>query len=116
MQERQVTTKTTDGVSCARMRASRVLVVLIVVNVLLGVLAAGVVLSPEYAALDAAVRKGASLPRPPQEVAQAVMARPEWKRELLPRRPCGPLCRVRSAVVLQLYTDDELMRAYLAIR
>jgi hypothetical protein len=97
------------------MRASRILAVLIAVNVLLGVLAAGVVLSPEYAALDAAVRKGASLPRPSQEAARQVTARPEWKREIV-RRPCAALCRVRTSVILRFYSDDELLRAYLATR
>jgi hypothetical protein len=98
------------------MRAAKVLVVLIVVNVLLGVLAAAVVLSPEYAAVDAAVRRGKALPPPAPEAARAVQARPEWKRELLPRRACGAVCRARSAVILRLYTDDELLRAYLASR
>lgn len=98
------------------MRAARVIVVLIVVNVLLGVLAAAVVLSPEYAAVAAAVRKGAALPPPGPEVARAVTARPDWKRELLPRRArCGVACRARRAVILRLYSDDELLRAYVAI-
>ncbi len=98
------------------MRAARVIVVLIVLNVLLGILAAGVVLSPEYAAVAAAVRKGAALPPPSPDAAREVTARPEWKRELLPRRPCRLLCRARSAVILRLYADDELLRAYLATR
>jgi len=96
------------------MRASRVLVVLIVVNVLLGVLAAAVVLSPEYAAVDAAVRRGKAIPPPAADAVRAVQARPEWKQELLPRRACGTVCRTRSAVILRLYSDDELLRAYLA--
>ena len=98
------------------MRASRVLAVLIAVNVLLGVLAAGVVLSPEYAALDAAVRKGATLPRPSPAVARQVTSRPEWKREIVRRSPCGLLCRARISVILRVRSDDELVRAYLATR
>lgn len=98
------------------MRASRVIVTLILANVLLGVLAASVVLSPEFAAVDAAVRKGKTLPPPSPEAARSVTARPGWKRELLPRRPCGVFCRARSAVILRVFTDDELLRAYLATR
>jgi hypothetical protein len=98
------------------MRASRVLAVLIAVNVLLGVLAAGVVLSPEYAALDAAVRKGATLPRPSPAVVQQVTSRPGWKREIVRRSPCGLLCRTRLSVILFFRSDDELVRAYLATR
>ena len=94
------------------MRASRVLVVIIVINVLLGVLAASVVLSPEYAALDSAVRKGAALPPPSPAV---VPSRPDWKQELLPRRArCGPFCRARRALVLRCFSEDELLRAYRA--
>jgi hypothetical protein len=98
------------------MRASRVIVTLILINVLLGLLAASVVLSPEFAAIDSAVRKGRTLPPPSPEAVRTVTARPDWKRELLPRRPCGAFCRARSAVILRVYSDDELLRAYLATR
>ena len=98
------------------MRASRVIVTLILINVLLGVLAAGVVLSPEFAAVDAAVRKGKALPPPSPEVARTVTSRPDWKRELLPRRPCGAFCRARSAVILRVFSEDELLRGWLATR
>ena len=98
------------------MRASRVIVILILINVVLGILAAGVVLSPEFAAVDAAVRKGKALPPPSPEAVRAVTARPDWQRELLPRRPCGALCRARSAVIVRVFSDDELLRAYLATR
>ena len=99
------------------MRAARIIVILIVVNVVLFVFAASVILSPEFAAVDVAVRKGKALPAPKPEVARAVTARPEWKRELLPRRAsCGLHCRVRSALILGWYSDDELLRAYLATR
>jgi hypothetical protein len=97
------------------MRAQRIIVILIVVNILLGLLAAGVILSPEYAAVDVAVRKGATLPRPSPEVARAVTARPDWKRELLPRRSaCRMFCYLRSALILRFYSNDELLRAYIA--
>jgi len=98
------------------MRAARVIVILILINVVLGVLAAGVVLSPEFAAVDAAVRKGKTLPPPSPEAVGAVTSRLDWKRELLPRRPCSAFCRARSAVILRVYSDDELLRAYLATR
>lgn len=96
------------------MRAARILAVLIALNVLLGVLAAGIVLSREYATLDAAVRKGATLPPPRPEVVRAITARPEWKREIV--TPCHGLCRARMAVILRFRSDDELLRAYLATR
>jgi hypothetical protein len=95
------------------MRASRVLVVVILVNVLLGLVAGFVVLSPEYAAVDAAVRKGATMPPPSPEVAHAVLVRPDWKRALLPPA-CGSVCRLRGAIILRLYSEEELVRAYVA--
>ena len=98
------------------MRASRIIATLILINVLLGVLAAGVVLSPEFAAVDAAVRKGKALSPPSPEVVRTVTSRPDWKRELLPRRPCGAFCRARSAVILRVFSEDELLRGWLATR
>lgn len=98
------------------MRASRIIVTLIVVNVLLGVLAAGVVLSPEYASVARAVREGKARPAPSAEVARAVRARTGWKRELVRREPCGAVCRARTAIILRLYSEDELLRAYVAMR
>ena len=98
------------------MRAARIIVILIVINVLLGVLAAAVVLSPEYASVAAAVRKGKAAPAPPPEVARAVQTRAGWKRELVRREPCGAVCRARTAIILRLYSDDELLRAYVAMR
>lgn len=91
------------------MRASRILVVIILINVLLGVAAATVVLSPDYAAVDAAVRKGATSP------ARDVPKPPGWKQELLPpRASCGAFCRARRALVLRFFSEDELLRAYAA--
>ena len=96
------------------MRASRVLAIVIVVNVLLGVLAAGVVLSPEFAALDRAVREGKKLPAPSPEIVQQVTKTPDWKYEIV--TPCRGLCRVRISLIVRFYSDDELLRAYLATR
>lgn len=91
------------------MRAARILVVIIVVNVLLGVLAASVVLSPEYAAIDAAVRKGETL------AVRDVVKPADWKQQLLPpRQHCGAFCRARRALVLRFFSEDELLRAYAA--
>ncbi|MGZ5433724.1 MAG: hypothetical protein ACXWH7_12435 [Thermoanaerobaculia bacterium] len=119
------------------MRASRVLVILIVANVVLGVFAAGVILSPEYAALDAAIRKGASLPPPPDEVlADALLERPwfvtgsvsDALRELRPQPhrlwlagpECHRLCRFRRVVAIALRSafesDQTMLRAYIATR
>jgi hypothetical protein len=95
------------------MRAQRVIAVLIVVNVLLGVLAAGVILSPEYARVDALVRKGAAAPPPSPARVRWVLARPNWKRWLLPPE-CGYVCHLRGAVILRLYSEEELLRAYVA--
>jgi hypothetical protein len=98
------------------MRPARILALLITLNVLLGVLAAAVVLSPEYAALDAAVRKGAALPAPSPQVAREVTSRPEWKREIVQRPRCGTVCRARIAIILHFYDENELLRAYVATR
>jgi hypothetical protein len=95
------------------MRAQRIIVVLIVINVLLGVLAASVILSPEYATVDAWVRKGAAAPPPSPEKVRWALARPNWKRWLLPAE-CGYICHIRGAVVLRLYSEEELLRAYVA--
>ncbi len=119
------------------MRASRVLVIVIVVNVVLGVLSAGVILSPEYAALDAAIRKGRSLPPPSDEaLAGALLERPwfvtgsladAW-RELRPQArrlwlagpECHGLCRFRRVVAIALRSafesDETMLRAYIATR
>ena len=98
------------------MRPARILAALIALNVLLGILAAAVILSPEYAALDAAVRKGASLPAPSAEATRAVIARRDWKHEIVQRPQCGAVCRARIAILVRFYSDDELLRAYLATR
>ena len=96
------------------MRPQRVIAVLIVINVLLALLAAAVILSPEYAMVDAWVRKGATRPPPSAEIVRAVKkAHPNWKRRLLPSR-CGYVCHLRAAVILRLYSEDELLRAYVA--
>jgi len=95
------------------MRAQRIIVVLIVINVLLGVLAASVILSPEYATVDAWVRKGAAMPPPSPEMVRRVLARPNWKRWLLPMQ-CGYICHLRGEVILRLYSEEELLRAYVA--
>ena len=96
------------------MRAQRVIVVLIVINVLLGVLAASVILSPEYARVDALVRKGATMPPPGPMYVRIAQTRPDWKRFLLPSQ-CGVFCHLRGEVILRLYSDEELLRAYAAM-
>lgn len=120
-----------------RTRASKIIAFIIALNVLLGLLAAGVILSPEYYALDQAIRKGISLPRPPEQVMNAASAERLWfvngtmadaLREMSPRvegawlmRPnCGRLCRVRRVVVIavrsRFESRDALLRAYIATR
>lgn len=98
------------------MRPARILATLIAINVLLGILAAAVILSPEYAALDAAVRKGAALPAPSPDVVRAVEARAGWRAEIVRRPECNAVCRARIAILVRFYSDDELLRAYLATR
>ena len=120
-----------------RTRASKIIAAVIAVNVLLGIFAAWVILSPEYYALDQAIRKGKSLPRPPRHVTNAVMAveRPwfvtgstrgalreifvkEHRRLWLTSRPCGRICRMRRAIIIGLRrlseSDETLLRAYIA--
>lgn len=98
------------------MRASRVIVVLILVNVLLGLLAASVILTPDYAAFDMVVRKAMGEPRPPERVLHAVVAaQPEWKRQLWPSsRSCSGFCRLRRALMMRFRSEEELLRVYVA--
>lgn len=120
-----------------RTRASKIIAAIIAVNVLLGIFAAGVILSPEYYALDQAIRKARSLPPPPERVMNAVLAERPWfvngtiadaLHELSPRverawliRPnCGRLCRVRRVIVIAVRSRFEsreaMLRAYIATR
>ena len=107
--------------------------------VLFGGVAASVMLSPKYAAGQAAIRKARSLPDPPMLTKQAVLAferpwfalpfdsRNEGFREILrtplrrlwlSRGECNLPCRARRYVVIQWmttrYTMDEMLRAYIA--
>ena len=118
-------------------RASKIIALIIALNVLLGILAAGVILSPEYYALDQAIRKGMSLPRPPEKVMNATAAGRLWfvngtmadaLREMSPRvesawlmrTDCGRLCRVRRVIVIaarsRFESRDAMLRAYIATR
>ena len=108
--------------------------------VLWGGLAASVMLAPEYAAGQAAIRKARALPDPPMLTKRAVFAfehpwfavpfdsGDEEFREIL-RKPqrrlwlsrsdrCNILCRARRYVVIKWmttrYTIDEMLRAYIA--
>ena len=118
-------------------RTSKIIALIIALNVLLGMLAAGVILSPEYYALDQAIRKGMSLPRPPENVMNATAADRLWfvngsltdglhemspraERAWLMRPNCGRFCRVRRVIVIavrsRFESRDAMLRAYIATR
>lgn len=120
-----------------RTRASKIIAIVIILNVVIGGLAAWAILSPEYYALDQAIRKGKSLPPPPEGVMNAVAAERPWfvngamadgLREMSPRaerawlmRPnCSRLCRVRRVIVIavrsRFESSDVMLRAYIATR
>lgn len=120
-----------------RTRASKIVAAVIILNVLIGGFAAGVVLSPEYYALDQAIKKGASLPPPPPDVVKAVLAERLWfvngdlvdawdetawhvQTAWLMRPNCSRLCRVRRVIVIavrsRFESDDAMLRAYIATK
>lgn len=120
-----------------RTRVSKIIAILIALNVLLGGLAAWVMLSPEYYALGKAIEKGKSLPPPSANVINAVAAERLWflngsmadglneisprvERAWLMRPNCSRLCRVRRFIVIavrsRIESQDVMLRAYIATR